>query len=255
LWDALVVFVSVLLAIIGQVLVQRLVPLPTRRSSTAATGAIYEALCVMFGVSLAFSLFLVSNAFRDAERTLESEAGNLQDIYREAGQLPKPEGGRIRELAESYARVVVEEEWPLIGRGQESQPSPQAETLSEELEESIEGFEPGTNREQAVHTQLITLADDLGDDRELRLLESRQGVPPILWTILVIGGILTVAFTFLFGVEPPWFHRLAIAALTVVIVLVLYAIYRIEYPFTGEVRVRPDAFELVLQKISGHNDS
>jgi hypothetical protein len=197
----------------------------------------------------------VSNAFRDAERTVESEAGNLQDIYREAGQLPKPEGGRIRELAESYARVVVEEEWPLIGRGQESQPSPQAETLSEELEESIEGFEPGTNREQAVHTQLITLADDLGDDRELRLLESRQGVPPILWTILVIGGILTVAFTFLFGVEPPWFHRLAIAALTVVIVLVLYAIYRIEYPFTGEVRVRPGAFELVLQKISGHNDS
>jgi Protein of unknown function (DUF4239) len=197
----------------------------------------------------------VSNAFRDAESTVESEAGNLQDIYREAGQLPKPEGGRIRELAESYARVVVEEEWPLIGRGQESQPSPQAETLSEELEESIEGFEPGTNREQAVHTQLITLADDLGDDRELRLLESRQGVPPILWTILVIGGILTVAFTFLFGVEPPWFHRLAIAALTVVIVLVLYAIYRIEYPFTGEMRVRPGAFELVLQKISGHNDS
>jgi hypothetical protein len=48
---------------------------------------------------------------------------------------------------------------------------------------------------------------------------------------------------------------LAIATLTVVIVLVLYAIYRIEYPFTGEVRVRPDAFELVLQKISGHNDS
>lgn len=193
MWGALVVFVSVLLAIIGQVLVQRLVPLPTRRSSTAATGAIYEALCAMFGVSLAFSLFLVSNAFRDAERTVESEAGNLQDIYREAGQLPKPEGDRIRELAESYARVVEEEEWPLIGRGQESQPSPQAETPSEELEESIEGFEPGTNREQAIHTQLITLADDLGDDRELRLLESRQGVPPILWTILVIGGILTVA--------------------------------------------------------------
>ncbi len=161
LWGVLVVFVSVLLAIIGQVLVQRLVPLSTRRSGTAATGAIYEALCVMFGVSLAFSLFVVSNAFRDAERTVQSEAGNLEDIYREAGQLPEPEGGRIQELAESYARVVVEEEWPLIGRGRESQPSPPAETLSEELEESIEGFEPSTNGEQALHTQLITLADDL----------------------------------------------------------------------------------------------
>ena len=203
LWGALAVFVSGGRAILGQVLVQRLVPLSTRRSGTAATGAIYEALCVMFGVSLAFSLFVVSNAFRDAERTVQSEAGSPEDIYREAGQLPEPAGGRIQELAESYARAVVVEEWPLIGCGRESRPSPQAETLFKELEESIEGFEPNTNGEQALHAQLITLAADLGDDRELRLLESRQGVPSILWTVLVIGGILTVAFTFLFGVHPP----------------------------------------------------
>ncbi len=44
------------------------------------------------------------------------------------------------------------------------------------------------------------------------------------------------------------------AALTVLIVLVLYIIYRIEYPFTGEVRVTPDAFEFVLQEISGRAD-
>ncbi len=142
----------------------------------------------------------------------------------------------------------------MIGRGQESRPSPQAEKLSEELEESIEGFEPSTSGEQALHSQLITLADDLGDNRQLRLLESRQGVPSILWTVLVIGGILTVAFTFLFGVEPPWFQRLSIAALTIIIVLVLYAIYRIEYPFTGAVQVGPDAFELVLDEISGRGD-
>ncbi len=248
-------FWSVLLAIVGQVVVQRLVPLAIHGSSTAATGAIYEALCVMFGVSLAFSLFLASNSFHEAERTVENEAGNLEDIYRQAEQLPEPEGDRIQQVAEFYARVVVEEEWSLMGRGRESQPSPQVETLSEDLEKSIvEGFEPSTSREQAIHTQLITLVDDLGDYRQLRLLESRQGVPLILWTVLVIGGILTVAFTFLFGVEPPWFHRLAIAALTVVIVLVFYTIYHIQCPFMGDMRVEPDAFELVLREMSERSD-
>ena len=53
--------------------------------------------------------------------------------------------------------------------------------------------------------------------------------------------------------EPPRFHRLSIAALTVVVVLVLYTIYRVEYPFTGNVKVEPDAFEMVLQEIEQDN--
>jgi hypothetical protein len=252
-WGAVVVGVSVLLAIIGQAVVHRLIPFTIRQANTGATGAIYAALYVMFGVSLAFSLFLVSSSFRDAQRTVESEVGNLEDIYRVAGQLPEPAGTRIQELVESYARVVVEEEWPLMGLGAESRQSPQAKALSEELTLSIEDFEASTNLEQALHAQLITLADKLGDNRELRLLESRYGVPSILWTVLVIGGTLTVGFTFLFGIEPPWFHRVAVGALTVVIVLLLYAIYRIEYPFTGVtgVRVEPEAFERLLEEISG----
>lgn len=247
----LVVLVSMLLASFGQALVQRLVPLPSRKSNMATTDAIYGALYVMFGVSLAFALFLVSEEFADAQRTVEREAGSVESIYRLAGQVAEPEGGQIQELAESYARVVIDEEWPLIGQGSESQPSPQAETLVEDLEEGIIGFEPSTSGEQTLHAQLLTSVDDLGDDRQIRLLESRRGLPSVLWVVMVIGGILTIAFTFLFAVEPPWFHRLITAALAALVVLVLFAIYRIEYPFTGEVRVGPDAFEVVLDEIEG----
>jgi hypothetical protein len=249
----LVVLLSVLLAIIGQALVHRLVPLRIRESNIASIGQIYAALYVMFGVSLAFSLFLTASAFSAAQSTVEREAGSVESIYRLAGLLPEPERDRIQELAESYARTVVEEEWPLIGRGSESQPSPQAETLAADLEKSIGGFEPSTSGEQALKAQLLGLVDDLGDDRLIRLLESRQGLPSILWSVLVIGAILTVAFTSLFAVEPPWFHTVAVAGLTVIVVLILYTIYRIEYPFTGDVRVSPEAFEFVLDEIEGGN--
>ena len=249
----LLVLVSVLLAIIGQALVHRLVPLRIRESNIAAISAIYAALYVMFGVSLAFSLFLTASAFNDAQRTVEREAGSVESIYRLAGLLPEPESARIQELTESYARIVVEEEWPMIGRGTESQPSPQAETLAADLEKSIGGFEPSTSGEQELKAQMLGLVDDLGDDRLVRLLESRQGLPSILWWVLVIGAILTVAFTSLFAVNPPWFHTLAIAGLTVIVVLILYTVYRIEYPFTGDVRVRPEAFEFVLYEIEGDN--
>jgi hypothetical protein len=47
------------LAVAGLAVVRRVVPLPLRESHNAATGTIYAALYVMFGVTLGFSLFLV----------------------------------------------------------------------------------------------------------------------------------------------------------------------------------------------------
>ncbi len=203
----------------------------------------------MYGVTLAFSLFLVWEAFSTAQRTTESEAGNLERIYHVAYRLPESQRDRVQELVESYARLVVEEEWPVMGQGRSSQGIPQAETLAEELQGSVEEFEPGTSREQSLHSQLLILVDDLQDDREERLLGSRQGIPSILWVVLIIGGAITVSFTFLFGIESPWLHKLTTAALAVVVVLILYSAYRIQYPFAGDVRVEPVAFEQVLSEI------
>jgi hypothetical protein len=82
-------------------------------------------------------------------------------------------------------------------------------------------------------------------------MESHQGIPSILWVILVGGGVLTVSFGFLFGMKAPWLHRVSIASLTVLIVLIMYTIHLIEYPFTSDVRVSPAAFESVSDRMEG----
>lgn len=243
-----------LLAVAGQAVVQWLLPLPLRNSNNAAFSAIYQAISVVYGVTLAFALFLVWNQIYEVQKTTGREAGNVGDLYRLAEQFPEPEREQIRELAESYALVVVEEEWPLMGQGRASQASPRAEALADELTASVEGFEPGTIGQQGLHTEGLQRVSELQDDRELRLLESRQSVPPLLWGILVIGGVLMIAFTSLFGMKSPWVHRLSIAALTAIIVFASYTVYRTEYPFTGDVRVEPDAFKLVLRQIEGDNE-
>jgi hypothetical protein len=79
--------------------------------------------------------------------------------------------------------------------------------------------------QQTLYDQGTTLV--LDDNRELRLLESYQGVSRILWLVLLGGGVLTISFGFLFGMKSPWLHRLTVAALTVLIVLILYTIHLI----------------------------
>jgi hypothetical protein len=56
--------------------VRRVVPLPLRESHNAATGTIYAALYVMFGVTLGFSLFLVWQQYDAAQKAAESGAGS-----------------------------------------------------------------------------------------------------------------------------------------------------------------------------------
>ncbi len=89
----------------------------------------------------------------------------------------------------------------------------------------------------------------MDENRALRLLEVREGFPPIVWVVLVLGGVTTIGFTYLFGMESPWLHMLAVAALTVVVSHTIYTISVLEYPFNDNAQVRPAAFEQVLTEI------
>ena len=75
---------------------------------------------MLYRITLAFSLYLANQETSEARETVEREAGSLEGIFEIAEQLPQPQRDRIQELTESYTRIVVDEEWPLMERGQES---------------------------------------------------------------------------------------------------------------------------------------
>ena len=93
-----------------------------------------------------------------------------------------------------------------------------------------------TDAEQEVYAQALTLVRDLDEYRALRLLEVREGVPSILWVGLLVGGVITGCFTYLFGMRTPRLHVLMVVEFTVVLVLVLYTIRVLEYPSTASCR-------------------
>jgi hypothetical protein len=130
LFGLLVVLLAVMIAVAGLLVVYRLVPLSNRESHTAAIGIIYAALYVMFGLMVGFSAYIVLNKYNTSQNTVKSEASNVEELYWLAEQLPEPKRDEIQDLAVSYARVVVDEEWPLMKGGQTS---PRARTLADDL--------------------------------------------------------------------------------------------------------------------------
>jgi hypothetical protein len=60
IYGFLIVVASVVAAVVGLMVVRRLIPLPLRERNNTPIGTIYAALYVMFGVSVGFTLILVS---------------------------------------------------------------------------------------------------------------------------------------------------------------------------------------------------
>ena len=232
------------LSVAGLTLVQRLVSPGLRQEHNDVAGFIYAVLGVAYAVLLAFVVIAVWEQYQAARDTTDREANELAEIYWLAYQLPESEGRQVQELAQSYARVVVEEEWPLMEDGQFS---PQAWALVDEIRQRIGQFESSTSNEQVLQDQGLTRVHDLADARRLRLLETHEDIPTILWVVLLSGGVITIGFTYLFGLENTRAHSLMVGALAAVIALVLFTIYSLDNPFAGDVRLDPEALELLLR--------
>jgi hypothetical protein len=241
----LLVAVAVVVAVVGLVLVQRLVPTERRKQHNDVAGFIYAVLGVAYAVLLGLVLIAVWEKWDAAEVTTTDEANELAGIFYWAHALPQPEGRHIQELVRSYARVVVEEEWPAMAEGKSS---PEAWDTLDELRGTILGLEPTTGAQQARYTEMLAQLHDLGNARRERLLAAEQGLPPILWVVLILGGVITVFFTYLFGLENTLVHLLMVAALALIVSMSLFTVAALDYPFKGDIRIHPSSYENDLER-------
>ncbi len=232
----------------GGSLVQRLIPLQRRIPHNSAIGILYGGLYVLYGVIIGFAAFLVLNNYNAARATVQHEAEDVSRIYALAQQLPESKRNEIQGLAEAYARVVVEEEWPLM---RQSRSSPRAQGLAEELRSAIQEFEPSTPTEQIIYTQELNAVNDLDEDRETRLLDARLRLPAILWVALVGLTICMLIFSWLLGVEAIRLHRLGVSVLMAGTALVLCTIFVLDRPYGSAFRVQPQPFEVWLDAVEG----
>jgi protein-S-isoprenylcysteine O-methyltransferase Ste14 len=240
--------VPVLVAVVGLLFVQRLVPPEHRETHNDVAGFIYAVLGVAYAVLLAFVAIAVWQDYNTAQTNVESEAHELAGVYFVASQLPERDRSRIQDLVRMYARVVVVEEWPMMEHGQTN---PRADSLLRQLRLKLLQFDPHTKGEQVLYERGLTQLHDAIDARRSRLLEVREGIPNLLWVVLVLGGVITVSFTYLFGLKSNLAHALMVAALTLLICAILFTIGEFDYPFSGVVEIRPEAFKEMLGSFGG----
>ena len=111
-------------------------------------------------------------------------------------------------------------------------------TLIDDIRASLQDLEPHTQADEQLYAEGLDQIQRLADARRMRLVAAEEGLPAVLWAVLIFGGVAAVSFTYLFGLENTWAHRLMVVTLAAVIGLVLFTIGAMEHPFSGGARIR-----------------
>jgi Protein of unknown function (DUF4239) len=208
---------------------------------------------VIYAVLLALVVIAVWEEYQSAGETVEQEANATAEIFWMGNRLPEPEGAHVQELARSYAEEVAHKEWPLMEHGEQPPLEqegdvPSGWSIVDDIRASLQDFEPRSQAEVQLYAKGLDQIEALNDARRMRLVAAQEGVPKVLWSVLIFGGVAAVGFTYLFGLESTWAHRLMVVTLAAVIGLVLFTVSALGHPFEGGARIGTEAFNLILER-------
>jgi len=218
-----------------------------RRVHNDAIGPNVSVIGTTYAVIIAFMLSGVWTDMQAARLNTEQEANSLVNIYRFAEELPAQSRAEIQKLVQDYAQVMVSREWPAMARDDSSAAG---HAIMRGLWHAMASVAPRTSTEQQVMDHSLSELSTMTEHRRIRLLQSRKRLPAILWAVLIVGGIVTVGSTCLFGIEDFKLHIVQVFEISFLISLMLVAIAAIDRPFQGQVHVSPDAFQYAIETMN-----
>jgi hypothetical protein len=244
MFGILIVGGVVVLSLAGLKVVTRVVPRSLRQEHNELAGFIIAVIGGVYAVTLALVVVAVWEQRDDARRDAELEASALSSVYRAVAAFGPADRQRLRERIETYARTVVDDEWPKTARGDFSIT---AESAFDEVWNAYLAVSPQTGRESAVYQQTMGSLTTASDFRRSRLLENRATLPGALWAALVLGCLITTGFSNLFAAKDQRMQSLMNASLAAIIGLGLWLTFQMDAPYSGDLAVTPEGFSRALE--------
>ncbi|HEY4455202.1 MAG TPA: hypothetical protein VGN81_12880 [Pseudonocardiaceae bacterium] len=253
------IFVSGLIWVLGAALVavgiayllHRRNPSENRSSNNDSASNVFTIVGGLQAVLIAFVLISLFDNVSTVSTESFTEANGVVAVYWDADSLPAPAKTKIQQLCLDYTNTVINTEWSQLASGATS----------------VTG--PGWQQLQSLHGAITDAAVSNDDNWRLnektdaanqlwQVFQARQqrlsaasggGVSLVVWLAMLVGSVLTLVLSYLFGGAKLVPHMVMVGVLAGTIALLLFAVYQMQDPFTGGAAVGPDAFTSALNRL------
>jgi hypothetical protein len=214
-------------------------------SHNDVVGFYLGAVCVFYGITLGLLAVATWQNFTDVETRVGEEAAAVGVLYRDVSAFPEPYRLDLQSDLRRYAREVIDVAWALQRRG--IVPESEGNILSA-FETHLQQFEPQTEGQKALYTQVYAGFNHLAELRGRRLQSVREGLSGPLWAIVLAGAFLSIAVTWFFHMKSQGMHFWMTVMLSALLGLLIFLLGALDNPFRGEISVSSQPFELVYQR-------
>jgi Protein of unknown function (DUF4239) len=226
---------SVVVALAGLWVFRRVVHIDHFKAEEPVVSFLFNAVGLIYAVILAFVVFAVWEHYSQAEEKVTTEATALVVAYRDTALFPEPQRTAAQHGLRNYIEYVMHKEWSTHGQVLKH-------TTPDVLNPVWSAYRQG-NGSAPVRDRL----HNVEEARHLRHLASEASLPGLFWALLIGGGMLVIAFSYFFLMRSQRAQHLMTAMLTMLIAGVLFLIFTLNSPFTGEQPVSKDPFRHALE--------
>jgi hypothetical protein len=223
----------------------------TRHKDTETVGLTFAIVAVVYAVLLAIITVDVYEKFAKAETIATAESNRLSNLLLDSSGLPPAMAAEMHSDINNYIDIVVKSEWPSQQAGKRGlEVFEPGWTVLAHISTELAVYEPATKGQSIDKAEMLHALNDLIKARRGRIIAASGHLPAVLWKMLVLGGVVSIGYTYLFGARTFGIHVAITGLIATTIGLVFVLIIVLDYPFRGTVSVSSDSFLTVQQNAS-----
>ncbi|HMQ69443.1 MAG TPA: DUF4239 domain-containing protein [Ignavibacteria bacterium] len=241
------VIISSSVSFIALLFIRKKVDWESFKENHEVGGFLFNALGLIYAVLIAFVVYASWQEYNTAQEICDKEANLMLDLYLNVDGLPEQYRTQIKENVILYLRKVIDDDWPLLD---EDKRNPETRQILLDIWKIYVNMDSlDTEKEKIFYTVSVSRLDEITEYSRLRILSGQNHIPVVIWTVILIGAFTSVGFSLFFGTRNVKVQAAmtSLFALTNAIIIVL--ILNLDHPYTGDIKIRPDPFEEVLENI------
>ena len=242
----LMVAIYVALSVTGLIIIRKFYPHYKCKQHNDIAGFIFTTLGVIYAVLLAFTVIITWQDFDKASEVTSNEANCIASLYRDATPFPAEFRAELKSELTNYVNAIVNDEWQRMAEGQRSA---KVQKIQEKLWLLYGSFPPKNETQKIFLMESVKKMNEASELRRQRIVYAASGIHPLLYFILIVGSFITIAFTMMFGTENIVPHLIMTSFLAAMIALTLFTIIALDYPFTGNISIKPEVFTNMLSSL------
>lgn len=237
-----IVICSILICVGILWFVRKTISIHVLKKSHDVVGFTFSIIGVLYSVILGFTVINVQDRHNAVLEASHTEAILLADLYQDAAFFPIADRNAIRSSLRQYVNHVITEEW---WQSAERKIHFKTRNCIKEIWESYYRVDLQTEKMTIWYTESISKLNNFLNIRLTRQFNSWEHLGGMMWSLLIIGAIITISFMFFFGLESMRSHVLMIALLAGYLSFMLYLVFSLDNVFKGPQGVKPEALEQV----------